>query len=619
MGKDFLEQTHSLKIRFSADEEKRCMELIPIKINNKEIKIKKGTTILEAARQNNIHIPTLCNHPDLEVAGICRICVVEIEGMKNLQASCAYPIDHPISVKTYTEKVRKARRYNLDLILAQHYGECYNCVRNNNCELQSLSKEYGVNFYRFPHIKEPRYEIDDSSFALVRDPNKCVHCKRCIRTCLDLQEVGVLETAGRGHNVQVQTMLDRPLAELNCVYCGQCINRCPTGALHANDPSDWVWEAIDDPEKFVIIQTAPSPRAAIGEEFGLPAGTSVTGQLNTALHRMGFDRVFDTNFAADLTIMEEGSELLWRLEQKLVHGKDVKIPMITSCSPGWVKFAEHTFPDFLDHLSSCKSPQQMFGAVIKTYYAQMAGIDPANIVTVALMPCAAKKFECNRPEMVDSGYKDIDYGLTTREMAGMIREAGLWLPELPKSDFDHPLGLGSGAGLVFGATGGVMEAAIRSVYLIVTGRQVPFKNMDVTPVRGMEGIREASITFENTLERYRFLEGVTLNVAVAHGIKNARQVIDRVKSGEGNYHFIEIMACPGGCLGGGGQPIPTSPEIREARAQAIYAEDHMLSVRTSVENPEIQQLYGDFLGKPLGHLSHQLLHTHYTPRGRYTM
>ncbi len=595
------------------------MDMIPIKINGKEIRVKKGTTILEAARQNGIHIPTLCHHPDLEVAGICRICVVEIEGMSTLQPSCAFPVERPISVKTYTENVRKARRFNLDLILAQHYGECYSCVRNNNCELQSLAKEYGVNYYRFPHIQEPRYEIDDSSFALVRDPNKCIQCKRCIRTCIDLQDVGVLETAGRGHNVQVQTMLDRPLVELNCVYCGQCINRCPTGALHANDPSDWVWDAIDDPEKFVIIQTAPSPRAAIGEEFGLPPGTSVTGQLNTALHRMGFDCVFDTNFAADLTIMEEGSELLWRLEQKLVHGKDVKLPMITSCSPGWVKFAEHTFPDFLDHLSSCKSPQQMFGAIIKTYYAQLAGIDPKNIVTVALMPCAAKKFECNRPEMQDSGYKDVDYGLTTREMAGMIREAGLWLPELPTSDFDHPLGLGSGAGLVFGATGGVMEAAIRSVYLIVTGRQVPFENMDVTPVRGMEGVREASLTFENTLERYRFLEGVTLNVAVAHGIKNARHVIEQVKNGDGNYHFIEIMACPGGCLGGGGQPIPTSPEIREARAKAIYAEDHLLPVRTSVENPEIQQLYQDFLGEPLGHLSHQLLHTHYTPRGRYSM
>ncbi len=593
-------------------------EMIDIRIDGKEFKVEKGTTILEACKMAGINIPTLCYHPDLTVAGICRICVVEIEGMKTLTPACAFQIERPVSVKTNSPKIRKARRINLDLLLSEHYGDCYTCVRNGKCELQSLARDYGIDNYRFPSVIKPKYEIDNSSYAIVRDQNKCISCKRCIRTCIDLQKVGALETFGRGHSVRISTALNKPIAEVICINCGQCINRCPTGALRANDPADFIWEAIDDPEKFVIIQTAPSPRAAIGEEFGYPPGTSVTKKLNAALRRIGFDRVFDTNFAADLTIMEEGSELIERLKKRIVEGDEiVKVPMITSCSPGWVKFAEHYYPEHLNHLSTCKSPQQMFGAIIKTYYARKVGIDPSKIVVVALMPCAAKKFECNRPEMRDSGFKDVDFGLTTREMATMIKEAGIDLKDMPEKDFDHPLGLGSGAGLIFGATGGVMEAAIRTVYEIVTGKPVPFKNLEITPIRGMEGVREASLTIENTLPEYRWLEGVTLNVAVAHGTANAKKIMDKVVKGEADYHFIEIMACPGGCLGGGGQPIPTTPEIRMARARAIYEEEKNLPVRKSHENPELQQLYKEFLKHPLSEVSHKLLHTHYTPRGKY--
>ncbi len=593
-------------------------EMVEIKIDGKPFKVQKGTTILDACKMAGITIPTLCYHPDLTVAGICRICVVEIEGMKTLTPACAFHIERDVSIKTNSPKIRKARRVNLDLLLSEHYGDCYTCVRNGKCELQALARDYGVDKYRFPSVIEPKYEIDNSSNAIVRDQNKCISCKRCIRTCIDLQQVGALETFGRGHEVRISTALNKPIAEVICINCGQCINRCPTGALRANDPADFVWEAIDDPDKFVVIQTAPSPRAAIGEEFGYPPGTSVTRKLNAALRRVGFDRIFDTNFAADLTILEEGSELIERLRKKIVEGDNsVKIPMITSCSPGWVKFAEHYYPEHLDHLSTCKSPQQMFGAIIKTYYAKKVGIDPSKIVVVALMPCAAKKFECNRPEMRDSGFKDVDFGLTTREMATMIKEAGIDLRDMPEEDFDHPLGLGSGAGLIFGATGGVMEAAIRTVYEIVTGKPVPFKNLEITPIRGMDGVREASLKIENTLPEYKWLEGVTLNVAIAHGTANAKKIMDKVIKGETNYHFIEIMACPGGCLGGGGQPIPTTPEIRMARAKAIYEEEKHLPVRKSHENPELQKLYDEFLKHPLSDVSHKLLHTHYTPRGKY--
>lgn len=594
--------------------------MVDIEINGKEFQVPFGTYILEACKQFDFHVPTLCYHEDLCIAGVCRVCVVEVEGMRTLQSACTYPITQSIKIKTTSPKVRKARRHILDLLLSDHYGECYSCVRNNNCELQSLAKEYGVDFYRFGHVQEPYYEVDSSSYSVIRDMNKCVLCRRCVRTCIDLQEVGCLEALYRGYDTKITTFMDKPLAEVICINCGQCINRCPTGALRANDPSDIIWQAIDDPRKHVVIQTAPSPRAAIGEEFGLPPGKSLTRELNTALRMIGFDKVFDTNFTADLTIMEEGTELLLRLKAALVNkDPNVKLPQFTSCSPGWVKFIEHFYPEYLDHLSTAKSPQQMFGAIIKTFYAQEYGIDPADIVTVAVMPCSAKKFECNRPEMTDSGFKDVDYGLTTRELAQMIKEAGINLPDLPKSDFDDPFGEASGAGLIFGATGGVMEAALRTVYEIVTGREVPFQNLNITPCRGMEGVREASIKLENVKPEWSFLEGVDLKFMIAHGTANAKKVMDKLIAGELNdYHFVEIMGCPGGCIGGGGQPIPTNPEIRAARARAIYEEEAGLPIRKSHENPNIKYIYEKFLTDgPCGHLSHKLLHTHYTKRGSY--
>lgn len=607
--------------------------MVSIEINGKKLSVPFGTTILEACRENKIHIPTLCHHDDLCIAGVCRVCLVEVEGMKALQASCAYPITQSIKINTSTPMVRKARRHVVDLLLSEHYGECYSCVRNNNCELQSLAKEYGVDEYTFGHVQEPQFEEDASSFSVVRDMNKCVLCKRCVRTCIDLQEVGVLEAINRGDQTKIGTFLDKPLAEVICINCGQCINRCPTGALKANDPSDEIWEAIDDPKKHVVIQTAPSPRAAIGEEFGLGAGHSLTGQMNSALRRIGFNKVFDTNFTADLTIMEEGTELILRLYKALVEGDtQIALPQFTSCSPGWVKYIEHFYPEYLDNVSSAKSPQQMFGALIKTWYAEKEGIDPADIVSVALMPCAAKKFECNRPEMVDSGYKDVDYGLTTRELAQMIKEAGIHLPEMDKAHFDDPFGEASGAGLIFGATGGVMEAAIRTIVELVVGEKVEnvFENMNVIPVRGFEGVKYAELPIEKVgpvpdilkplVPNWDWLKGATLKVAICHGTANAKKVMEDIKAGGkmSECHFIEFMACPGGCIGGGGQPIPTNEEIRAKRAEAIYSEDESLPLRKSHENKHVLDLYSEFLKEgPCGHKSHKLLHTHYTPRGKY--
>ena len=608
-------------------------QMVTVEIDGREIEVSMGTSILQAARQLDIRIPTLCNHDDLCIAGVCRICVVEVEGQRTLQASCAYPIPGPLKVKTNSPKVRKARRHILDLMLSKHYGECYACFRNNNCELQGLAKEYGVDFFRFGHPDKPMHKVDRSSLSVTRDMNKCILCRRCVRTCIDLQEVGVLEAVGRSDKTVISTFLDKPLADVICINCGQCINRCPTGALRANDPTDEVWAAIDDPTKHVVVQTAPSPRAAIGECFGFEPGTALTMELNTALRRCGFDKVFDTNFSADLTIIEEGTELLIRLYKALVEkDESVILPQFTSCSPGWVKYLEHFYPDMIGNLSTAKSPQQMFGALLKTYYAKKNNIDPKDIVTVALMPCSAKKYECNRPEMADSGFKDIDYGLTTREMAQMISEAGIQLGNLDKSDFDDPFGTATGSGVVFGATGGVMEAAIRTVVELVCGIKVEdlFEHADVIPVRGFEGIKYAELPITNVgpvpeivahlIPDWDWLKGATLKVAVAHGTANAKKVLDDIRAG-GKFsecHFIEFMACPGGCLGGGGQPIPTSPEIRAARAKAIYAEDKASDVRKSHENPAILSVYEEFLTDgPCGHISHKLLHTGYTPRGRY--
>ena len=605
---------------------------LPVTIDGIETKVPLGTTILEAAKSIGVRIPTLCHHPDLEVAGICRICVVEVEGQRTLQAACAYPITAPVKIKTYSKAVRIARRHVLDLLLSEHCGDCYSCIRNGICELQQLAEEYGVDSFRFGHVEEP-VAIDNSSYSVVRDMNKCIRCRRCVRTCIDMQEVGILEAMGRSNKVEMSTFLHKPLAESMCVNCGQCINRCPTAALYANPALDQVWKALDDPTKHVVIQTAPSPRAAIAECFGLEPGTSVTYEMNTALKRMGFDHVFDTNFTADLTIIEEGTELILRLYKALVEGdKSIALPQLTSCSPGWVKYCETFYPEFIPNLSSAKSPQQMFGALIKTFYAEKLGLDPANIVSVALMPCSAKKFECNRPEMRDSGYKDVDFGLTTRELGKMFHQAGLDVPTMPKTDFDNPFGGATGSGLIFGATGGVMESALRTVLELVTGRKLEtiYEHGDILPVRGFEGVRYAELTIpevgpvpdilKHLVPSWDWLKGATLKVAVAHGTANAKKVMEDIKHG-GKFsqcHFIEFMACPGGCLGGGGQPIPTNKEIRAARAKAIYAEDHELTIRKSYENPAVLKVYEEFLTDgPCGHKSHELLHTHYTARGKH--
>jgi iron-only hydrogenase group A len=605
---------------------------ITVTIDGIEAKVPFGSTILEAAKAMGVRIPTLCYHPDLEVAGLCRICVVEIEGQRTLQASCAYPITAPIKINTYSRAVRIARRHVLDLLLSEHCGDCYSCKRNGNCELQSLAEEYGVDKFRFGHPEVP-VPVDDSSYSVVRDMNKCIRCRRCVRTCIDLQEVGVLEAVNRSDKVEIQTFLDKPLLNVVCINCGQCINRCPTAALYAKNASEAVWKALDDPTKHVVIQTAPSPRAAMGEMFDLEPGTPITFQMNTGLKRMGFNQVFDTNFTADLTIIEEGTELILRLYNALVLGdQQVALPQFTSCSPGWVKYLEHFYPEYIPNASTAKSPQQMFGALIKTYYAEKMGLDPKDIVSVALMPCSAKKFECNRPEMRSSGYKDVDYGLTTRELGKMFRQAGLHVPTMPKSDFDDPFGTATGSGLIFGATGGVMESALRTVIELVTGLKVEsiYEHGDIIPVRGFEGVRYAEITINEVgpvpeilahlVPNWDWLKGATLKVAVAHGTANARRVMEDIKAG-GKFsecHFIEFMACPGGCLGGGGQPIPTSAEIRAARAKAIYTEEKTLSVRKSYENPAVARVYAEFLTDgPCGHKSHELLHTHYVNRGKF--
>jgi len=607
--------------------------LVAVTIDGIETRVPFGMTILDAARTVGVDIPTLCNHPDLKVAGVCRMCVVDVEGQRTLQAACVYPITNTLTVRTHTRGVRKARRHVLQLLLSEHYGECYSCVRNGNCELQSLAEEYGITEFAFGHPEKSQFDPDFSSYSVMRDMDKCIRCRRCVRTCIDLQEVGVLEAVERSDDTVIATFEDLPLGDVVCINCGQCVNRCPTGALYARDETDAVWAAIDDPTKHVVIQTAPAPRAAMGELFGLEPGTPVTFEMNTALRRAGFDRVFDTNFTADLTIIEEGTELIQRLYGALVTGdKDVALPQFTSCSPGWVKYLEHFYPEYLPNASSAKSPQQMFGALIKTYYAEKLGLDPANIVSCALMPCSAKKFECNRPEMHDSGFKDVDFGLTTRELGKMFKEAGLHLPSLPKSDFDDPFGTATGSGVIFGATGGVMEAALRTVLELVTGEKVEsiYDHGDIIPLRGFDGVKYAEITvpkvgpvpgiIAHLVPDWDWVNGATLKVAVAHGTANAKKVMDDIKAG-GKFsecHFIEFMACPGGCLGGGGQPIPTTPEIRAARAKAIYSEDSAYAVRKSHENQAVLTTYAEFLTDgPCGHKSHELLHTTYTARGKY--
>ncbi|MGE5652951.1 MAG: NADH-dependent [FeFe] hydrogenase, group A6 [Bacillota bacterium] len=574
------------------------MEMVRLIIDGRSVEVPQGSTILQAAKAAGVEIPTLCYHPDQKVKANCRVCVVEVEGSRVLQPACAYPVARNMVVHTATPKVREARRTVVELLLSHHPQDCLQCDRNLKCELQSLSQKLGVRELPFePELRN--LPIDESSVAIVRDPNKCINCGRCVEACHDVQGVGVLYATGRGYDTVVAPSLNKPLAEVPCVLCGQCIQACPVGAIIERDDTSLVWTALSDPKKHVIVQTAPAIRVAIGEELGMGTGSLVTGKLVAALRRLGFAKVFDTDFTADLTIMEEGHELL----ERLAHGG--RLPMITSCSPGWINYIEHYYPELLDHLSTCKSPQQMFGALAKTYYAEKMGIDPAQIVVVSVMPCTAKKYEAHRTEMNSSGQRDVDVVLTTRELGKMLREAGIDFTRLHEETFDEPLGISTGAGVIFGATGGVMEAALRTVHEVVTGKELP--GVDFAPVRGMNGVKQASAD----------LDGLEVRVAVAHGLQNAKQVLEAIKAGNTDYHFIEIMSCPGGCIGGGGQPIGTTNQVRQQRMAAIYAEDRTMPLRKSHDNPAVQALYSEFLGQPLGERSHHLLHTHYEPKSKY--
>ncbi|MBP6941606.1 MAG: [FeFe] hydrogenase, group A [Syntrophorhabdaceae bacterium] len=573
--------------------------MINLTIDGRQAEVEEGATILDAALKINIHIPTLCYLPEVQAIGACRVCLVEIEGNRTLQAACVTPAADGIKVFTNTERVRKARRFSVEMLLSNHPFECLACARNLNCELQKLAYDLGIREVRFTGAKSGG-RIDESSPAIRRDQNKCILCRRCIAVCQEIQSVTALYARGRGFETRVEPAFDRNINDVACTNCGQCSLVCPVGAITEKECIQEVWGALNDPAKFVVIQDAPAVRAALGEEFGYPPGTLVTGKMLAAARMLGFDRVFDTNFAADLTIMEEGSELLKRVKE------GGALPLITSCSPGWIKFIEHFYPEMLPHLSTCKSPHQMLGALAKTYFAKKVGVDPKDIVVVSVMPCTAKKFECSRPEMTDSGFKDVDYVLTTREFARMIKQAGINFDSLADGYYDDPLGEYTGAATIFGATGGVMEAALRTAYEVATGKALT--NIEFAAVRGLEGIKEATIPVEGIGD---------VRVAVAHGLGNARKLVERVKEGKTTYHFIEIMACPGGCVGGGGQPIPVNNEIRALRAKALYMEDEHLTYRKSHENPAIKRVYEEFLGEPLGERSHHLLHTHYIPRSKF--
>ena len=579
------------------------MENVNIKINGMELSVPANYTVLQAARMANIHIPTLCYLEGINQIGACRICMVEVKGARALQPACVYPVNEGMEVFTNSPAVRKARKANLELILSNHEKKCLTCPRNKNCELRELADEFGIEEIRYSGENDPKYALDTSSASYVRDNNKCVLCRRCIAACAN-QAISVIGLQNRGFATQIGCAFETPVMDTNCIFCGQCIVACPVGALYEKNDIPQVLEAIDNPEKHVVVQTAPAVRAALGEEFGLPMGTPVTGKMVAALRRLGFDKVFDTDTSADLTIMEEGTEFIERFT------KQEKLPLITSCSPGWVKYCEHNYPEFTENLSSAKSPMEMFGAVIKSYYAEKQNINKDDIYSVAIMPCTSKKYEAQRPEMSSSGKQDIDASLTTRELAKMIREAGIDFNSLPDEEFDAPFGEATGAGVIFGATGGVMEAAIRTVYEILEGK--PLENLEIAPIRGVEGIKEAELT----------IAGKSVKVAVVHGTKNAKALLEKIKAGEAKYDFIEVMACPGGCVNGGGQPIVSANDrvgvdIRAERAKALYAEDRSATLRKSHENPVIKKLYDEYFEKPCSHKAHELLHTTYTKRNKF--
>ncbi len=574
--------------------------MINLTIDRRQVQAEPGTTVLEAARSVGIHIPTLCYLKEINQIGACRICLVEVEGARGLQTSCTVPVTDGMVVRTNTPTVRDARRMVLELLLSDHNMNCPACVRANNCELLELSREAGLSQVSYTGARhEPR--VDRSTPSLAFDGSKCVLCQRCVAVCQNVQGVSAISLTHRGFDSAVTPFFEAPLAETTCSYCGQCTLVCPTGALTEADDTEKVWNALLDPTKHVVVQTAPAIRVSIAEAFGQPSGTVSTGQMVAALRALGFAKVFDTAFSADVTIMEEATELVARL-----NGAG-PLPLITSCSPGWVKYAEHFYPDLLQHLSSCKSPQQMFGALAKTYYAEKAGVDPKDMVVVSIMPCTAKKAEAARPEMNASGYQDVDYVLTTRELGRMLKQAGIMLPKLPEEEFDNPLGISTSAGAIFGMTGGVMEAALRTADAWLGGDGAG--RLEFTEVRGLSAVREATVT----------IAGTELKVALANGLSAAARLMDRIASGEAQYHFVEVMGCPGGCIGGGGQPIPSEgpmalEQTRRNRVAALRSVDATSTVRRSHENPAVQALYAEYLGEPNSHKAHELLHTHYHAR-----
>ncbi len=527
---------------------------ITLQINDKQVTVPRGSTILDAAKQAEVSIPTLCHLEHREPLGACRLCLVEVEGARSLVTACSTPVGADMKVATNSRRVRAARKTVLELLLSEHVGDCQYCERGDDCELQEMARRLGVEEPRWSGEK-PKAVMDESTPAIVRDSGKCIKCRRCVTACGEIQNIGALFPQGRGYSTVIGPAFAQPLDTVTCVQCGQCAAVCPTGAIVETSHIPQVWAALDNPELHVVVQTAPAIRAALGESFGLPPGTLVTGKMITALRELGFDAVFDTDFSADLTIMEEGTELLMRLKDALTgseSGKNSVLPMFTSCSPGWINYAEHYFPDFLSNLSSCKSPQQMFGALAKTYYAEKKGIDPSKLIVVSVMPCTAKKFEAGRPEMNSSGFADVDYVLTTRELARLITQGGIDFVSLHDGNMDAPLGISTGAADIFANSGGVMEAALRTVWEIVTGKPLPFKNLHVEEVAGLEGIKEASLTIKGAVPDWSFLEGVEVKLAVAHGLSNAGTLMTELREGRRFYHFVEIMTCPGGCMRGGG-------------------------------------------------------------------